>query len=107
MVGGAQAASRETSEADLRERLPKQVAKLLGISSIEWLSLTRWREAIPQLKVGHHKVVAALDAVEASNPGLAFAGVDRGGIGVSDRVRLAREAVERVHRSVSDYKSVA
>jgi oxygen-dependent protoporphyrinogen oxidase len=107
IVGGAQAGSREISEETLRERLPKQLSELLGISSIEWLSLTRWREAIPQLKVGHHKVIVAFDAAEVSNPGLVFAGVDRGGVGVSDRVRLAREAVERVHRRVAEYKSVA
>jgi oxygen-dependent protoporphyrinogen oxidase len=107
IVGGAQAGSRETSEADLRERLPQQLSTLLGISSIEWISITRWREAIPQLKVGHHKVIAALNNAEATHPGLVFAGVDRGGVGVSDRVRLAREAVERVHKSVADYQSVA
>jgi oxygen-dependent protoporphyrinogen oxidase len=107
MVGGAQAGSREVAEEDLRERLPQQLSRLLGISSIEWLSITRWREAIPQLKVGHHRVIAAFDDAEAANPGLVFAGVDRGGVGVSDRVRVAREAVERVHMRVSDYKSVA
>jgi oxygen-dependent protoporphyrinogen oxidase len=107
IVGGAQAGTRETPEAELRDRLPKQLSNLLGISSIEWISLTRWREAIPQLKVGHHKVVAAFDAVEAAHPGLVFAGVDRGGVGVTDRVRLAREAVERVHQRVAECKSVA
>jgi oxygen-dependent protoporphyrinogen oxidase len=107
IVGGAQARTREVDEATLRQRLPQQLTELLGVSSVEWLSLTSWRNAIPQLKVGHHKVIAALDTVEASHPGLVFAGVDRGGVGVTDRVRLAREAVQRVYDRVSEVRSVA
>lgn len=107
VVGGVQAGSKDVDEQGLKERLPKLLSQLLGISSIDWLCLTTWRDAIPQLKVGHHKVVAALSSVEVAHPGLVFAGVDRGGVGVSDRVRMAREAVERVCRRVAEYQSVA
>ena len=107
MVGGAQSKSQDFDEAVLRERLPQQVRELLGVSSIEWLGLTTWRNAIPQLKVGHYKVVAKLDETEAAHPGLVFAGVDRGGVGVTDRVRIAREAVERVQKRAVRYESVA
>jgi oxygen-dependent protoporphyrinogen oxidase len=107
IVGGAQARSKEVNEAELRERLPAQLAELLGLSGVEWLALTSWRDAVPQLKVGHHKVIATLDRVELSNPGLVFAGVDRGGVGVTDRVRIAREAVQRVRKQVSEVRSVA
>jgi oxygen-dependent protoporphyrinogen oxidase len=107
MIGGAQARSKVVDEASLRERLPRQLSELLGVSSVEWLSLTSWRDAVPQLKVGHHNVIAALDKAESDHPGLVFAGVDRGGVGVTDRVRVAREAVQRVYRKVSEVRSVA
>ncbi len=107
IVGGAQARTRDVNEAELRERLPAQLSELLGVSGVEWLSLTSWRDAVPQLKVGHYKVIAMLDRVELSNPGLVFAGVDRGGVGVTDRVRIAREAVQRVCKQVSEVRSVA
>jgi protoporphyrinogen/coproporphyrinogen III oxidase len=107
MVGGAQAQSQEFDEAVLKAELPKQLSSLLGVSSITWLGLTAWRKAIPQLKVGHYKVVAKFDEVEAANPGIVFAGVDRGGIGVTDRVRIAREAVARMHKGAVRYESVA
>jgi oxygen-dependent protoporphyrinogen oxidase len=107
IVGGAQARSKEVDEASLRERLPQQLSELLGVSNVEWLCLTSWRDAIPQLKVGHHTVIAAFDSAEAAHPGLVFAGVDRGGVGVTDRVRVAREAVQRLYRMVSEVRSVA
>lgn len=107
IVGGAQARSKDVDEVSLRERLPRQLSELLGVSNVEWLCLTSWRDAIPQLKVGHYTVIAALDKAEAEHPGLVFAGVDRGGVGVTDRVRVAREAVQRVYRKVSEVRSVA
>lgn len=107
IVGGAQARAKEVDEAALRERLPQQLSELLGVSNVEWLCLTSWRNAVPQLKVGHHQIIAALDRVEALHPGLVFAGVDRGGVGVTDRVRVARESVQRVYGRVSEVLSVA
>lgn len=107
IVGGAQARTKEFNEQELRERLPTQIADLLGVSEVTFLALTSWRDAVPQLKVGHHNVIAALDRAESANPGLVFAGVDRGGVGVTDRVRIAREAVQRVCKQVSEVKSVA
>jgi len=107
IVGGAQARTKDVDEATLREQLPKQLSELLGVSNVEWLCLTSWRDAVPQLKVGHHKIVAALDRAESSHPGVVFAGVDRGGVGVTDRVRVAREAVQRVYSKVSEVRSVA
>jgi protoporphyrinogen oxidase len=83
------------------------LSELLGVSNVEWLCLTSWRNAVPQLKVGHHNVIAALDKAEADHPGIVFAGVDRGGVGVTDRVRVAGEAVQRVYRKVSEVRSVA
>jgi oxygen-dependent protoporphyrinogen oxidase len=98
VLGGAQAGERRSDEAILRDRLPEMLRTLLGISNARWLSMTQWPAAIPQLQVGHYKLVKLLDQCEYDHPGIVFAGVDRGGVGVSDRIRLAREAVKRFRR---------
>jgi oxygen-dependent protoporphyrinogen oxidase len=102
IVGGAQAGDARPDESQLREQVPLLLKRYLGVGSAECLQVTQWPRAIPQLVVGHHKIVAEFDRVEAANPGLVFVGVDRGGIGVSDRVRLAKSGVERV-RTVKNH----
>jgi oxygen-dependent protoporphyrinogen oxidase len=99
MLGGAQAGERVADEGTLRRELPALLRKLLGIGSAEWIQMYRWPAAIPQQAVGHHQIVKALDACEHASPGIVFASVDRGGVGVSERIRLAREAVKRLRRA--------
>jgi len=98
MLGGAQAQGRVFDEAALRERIPELLQSLLGIADARWLSMTQWPTAIPQFVVGHHKMVSHLDECEHRFPGIVFAGVDRGGVGVSDRIRIAKDAVKRFRR---------
>jgi oxygen-dependent protoporphyrinogen oxidase len=98
MLGGAQAGEREFSESEVRAALPALLRELLGIGGIEFLNMVRWNGAIPQFSKGHYKVVEALDACEHDFPGIVFASVDRGGVGVSDRIRIAREAVKRFRK---------
>lgn len=96
VLGGAQAEETMCDPVELRERFPAFIKQLLNLRDVDILHTYQWPRAIPQLEVGHFKVVEALDSVERAWPGLGFVGVDRGGVGVSDRVRLAREGVERV-----------
>jgi oxygen-dependent protoporphyrinogen oxidase len=98
MLGGAQAGERELLESEVRAELPKLLHTLLGIGGVELLNMVRWNEAIPQFSKGHYKVVEALDACEHDFPGVVFASVDRGGVGVSDRIRIAQEAVRRFRK---------
>ncbi len=98
VVGGAQAGERIQDEATLKAEIPGLLHDLLGISDARWISMTNWPAAIPQLEVGHYKLIKLLDECESSNPGIVFAGVDRGGVGVSDRIRIARESVKRFRR---------
>jgi protoporphyrinogen oxidase len=99
MLGGAQAGDRSDEEGTLRAELPPLLRKLLGVHDVEWIQMYRWPAAIPQLAVGHHQIVKAMDACEHDFPGIVFAGVDRGGVGVSERIRIAREAVKRLRRA--------
>jgi oxygen-dependent protoporphyrinogen oxidase len=95
ILGGAQAADRSIDMARARVRAPELLKELLAINGCEVLETTEWRHAIPQLSVGHHRLVAACDAFEARNPGVFLAGVERGGVGVSDRIKMAKGVVAR------------
>lgn len=98
VLGGAQAGVTVPDEAHLRREVPTLLEGLLGIKNCEYLLYTHWPEAIPQLEVGHHEIVNQLDSCEANHSGIVFAGVERGGVGVSDRIRIAQEAVARFRR---------
>lgn len=95
ILGGAQAVGRPIDKARARVRVPELLEELLNINGCKVLETTEWRHAIPQLSVGHHRIVAACDAFEACNPGIFLAGVERGGVGVSDRIKMAKAVVAR------------
>jgi len=96
VLGGAQAGDSPPDEEAIRNRVPGLLESLFGVRDACWIGSCTWRRAIPQLRVGHHALVEQLDECERSFPGLVFAGVDRGGVGVSDRIRLAEQSVEKL-----------
>jgi oxygen-dependent protoporphyrinogen oxidase len=98
VLGGAQAGEKRFEEPKLRVRIPDLLKQLLHISNAKWIGMKVWPAAIPQLEVGHYELVNKLDECEHAFPGLVFAGVDRGGVGVSDRIRIAKEAVKKFRR---------
>ena len=68
----------------------------LGIShGVLVLEVTEWKRAIPQFAVGTHVLHEEMNAVEQKYPGLFFAGVDRGGVGVPDRVAMAQRVADK------------
>ncbi|MGE0491391.1 MAG: protoporphyrinogen oxidase [Vulcanimicrobiota bacterium] len=58
--------------------------------------LVRHTQALPQYQVGHKELVAAIDRQMALHSGLALAGNGLEGVGVSDCITRARQAVEVV-----------
>ena len=60
-----------------------------GIPQSDFLGCAKWPMAIPQYRVGHWKVVEAIEAVEKKFPGIHFLGSYRGGVGVPDRVSVS------------------
>lgn len=97
VVGGAQAKGFRPSDEDLQRVVPSLVREFLGVRApMRWLGARVWTGAIPQLKVGHYSVIGIIDSFEKSFPGVAVCGVDRGGVGVSDRIGAGISAVRRV-----------
>lgn len=70
----------------------KALDGICELKDAELLKVTRWPRAIPQFQVGHHSLVKDLRSLEDKYRGLKFIGVDCGGVGVSDRVRVALTA---------------
>lgn len=66
--------------------------RTLGLERPRCLSIYRWERAIPQLEVGHFKLLARLREAERRYPGLRFLGADTGGVGIPDRVQSAEDA---------------
>src|SRR5579863_3722370 len=69
----------------------------------EFTQVTRWRRAMAQYAVGHQQRKERIAARVASLPGLRLVGNAYDGIGISDCVRLGRQAAKSV---VSDQGSV-
>ena len=93
--GAGTEALLSASDEELQEVLQDDIKETLGISDTRCLGMRRWERAIPQYAVGHReKLVAHMDAIEKSYEGLYFAGVDKKGVGVPDRIALARDIVK-------------
>ena len=73
------------SESQMIETAHREITKNLDITSEpSFHHLVKWENAIPQVNLGHEKVLTELATIEEANPGLTFAGNYRGGIAVGD-----------------------
>lgn len=74
-----------------------ELRRILGITAEPLFSrIYRWTAAMAQYRVGHLERLAQIDRLRSQLPGLALAGNAYRGIGVSDCVRSAEEAVAQV-----------
>ncbi|MGH7631060.1 MAG: protoporphyrinogen oxidase [Gemmatimonadales bacterium] len=88
-------ALQELALQDLRELLGVRGAPLFRASAY-------WPRAIPQPVVGYDRFTAALDAIEAENPWLRFAGSYRHGVALGDALRSGLAAAAALHARLSD-----
>jgi protoporphyrinogen/coproporphyrinogen III oxidase len=65
----------------------------LGIKGHEVLNIIRWPYAIPQLEVGHFKLVERVKNFQKMHPGLHSIGSFLGDVGVSGRVKAAKNLI--------------
>lgn len=86
MLGGSRNPDTASlPESEIIATAHAELTKNLGITSDPTFhQLTTWKKAIPQVNLGHEKVLTELQNTEANNPGLKFAGNYRGGISVGD-----------------------
>lgn len=95
MLGGAQHPEAiALNDNKLKEIAERAVVRYGKVKEPRTLLVTRWEQAIPQFELGHHKIVHSVRMLEQQHPGLHFIGVDMGGVGVSDRIRIVEELVQ-------------
>jgi len=81
-AGGARQPDRaEWNDERLLEAVLRDLREILGVRDTpRFVRRCHWPRAIPQYGLGHGTLLKALDAAEASHPGLRFLGNYRGGI---------------------------
>ena len=97
-IGGAcQAELLDLSDDRLREIAQKDLAELLSIQGEPIFHyLARWGPTMPQYHVGHHQLVAEIDAEVQRFPGLQLAGNAYRGVGVPHCIHDGQQAAQRV-----------
>ena len=85
-------------DEELLARTVAEVATLPGWDGVEVLHrrLTRWGGALPQYRLGHRELVAALRAELAGVPGLALAGAALDGVGIAACLASADAAATKI-----------
>ncbi len=86
MLGGSRNPEMASlPESEMIATAHREITNVLGITGQPvFHHLTSWKKAIPQVNLGHEKVLTELENIESENPGLTFAGNYRGGISVGD-----------------------
>ncbi len=75
----------------------RDLAELLGISASPVMAhVYRWRDAMPQLEVGHRDRVAAIERHLERMPGLHMTAAGLRGVGIPDCIEDARAIAQRV-----------
>jgi oxygen-dependent protoporphyrinogen oxidase len=101
-LGGArQPNTVALNDAELLELAQREVAELLGAKAPPVMTeLTRWPAALPLAVAGHAERIAAAAQLEASAPGIAFAGTWHDGLMLRDvmqgGVAAANRLLERI-----------
>jgi len=98
MVGGARAPGLAAlPEADLVALVREELRAAMGISAAPVIArVFRHPRGIPQYLVGHAKVLAAIDAILASRPGLYLNSNAYRGVALNDCVRQSQATAERI-----------
>ncbi len=97
-VGGSrQPELLHRSDAEILALVRSELGAIMAVQGEPaYARVIRWDRAIPQYNLGHGKIMAMVDALEASHPGLVVCANFRGGIAVGDCVRNGRDVAERI-----------
>jgi protoporphyrinogen oxidase len=93
MIGGE--FGQKASIDELLELCKKSLAPF-SIKPLRALSVTRWPHAIPQYDDLHAAFIEELENVIRITPGFHFLGAEVGGVGIADRVAMAKQVSERI-----------
>ncbi|SMO43493.1 protoporphyrinogen oxidase [Melghirimyces algeriensis] len=88
----------EESDETIVERVQADLKKIQGIEvTPEFTNVTRWRQSMPQYRVGHVEWLEKLNhTCRKQLPGLFYAGASFSGIGIPDCIRQGKQSVRDV-----------
>jgi protoporphyrinogen/coproporphyrinogen III oxidase len=93
--GGINALEHPAALSPSAEVIAALCKKYLGVSNFTQLASYRWEGAIPQYEIGHQTFLKSMIEFEQRYSGIALALVDRGGVGVPDRIRSVMELINQ------------
>lgn len=76
---------------NFNNRALADIERYLNIKQGVFLAQHVWNTVIPQYRVGHFELVELMREMERNLVGLHFVGVDWGGVGIPDRIKIALE----------------
>jgi oxygen-dependent protoporphyrinogen oxidase len=97
-VGGALAEElAEQNEAALIDLARQELREILGITATPVLARAcRWHKSTPQYDVGHRELVAEIDRLVESHPGLYLAGAAYRGSGIPDCIQSGMDTALKI-----------
>jgi oxygen-dependent protoporphyrinogen oxidase len=98
LVGGARAPEMaEQSDDRLRDMVLEEAGEIMEEKvSPDFVSIFRWKEAIPQYEIGHQSMMERLAGELARNPGLSVCCNWKGGVSLNDCVANAERLAEEL-----------
>jgi protoporphyrinogen/coproporphyrinogen III oxidase len=97
-VGGSRQPELLTlSDDELLKTVRSELDSIMSVrGEPAYARVIRWDRAIPQYNLGHQKIMAMVDSLEAAHPGFVVCSNYRGGIAVGDCVKNGKAAAERI-----------
>ncbi len=102
VVGGTRQPELAGLDPDpLQDIVLPELGELVGVRGAPvFRAHASWPRAIPQYVLGYDRFTAALDAIEAANPALRFAGSYRHGVALGDTLRSGLDAADALHARI-------
>ncbi|RLJ69943.1 protoporphyrinogen oxidase [Hydrogenivirga caldilitoris] len=86
----------ELSNEAITEIVQKELREVLGINSIDFIHVRKWKRAIPQYTLGYGKYLNLAKEMEEIHRGLFLTGNYLSGVSVSDCIRFSEVTAKKV-----------
>lgn len=96
----------ELDASSLQAAAEKELKDIVGIDGKPtYARVHKWKQAIPQYRVGHGRIMDKLEQTEKTIPGLYFTGNYRGGIAVGDCLMQSHQLTGRIAQDLASNKT--
>jgi len=84
------------SDEEIVEIVERELKDILGIDSLDFIHVQKWKRAIPQYTLGYGKYLDLAKEMEEIHKGLFLTGNYLSGISVADCIRYSEETVRKI-----------